>query len=303
MKIKELYHRFRSWQISPARDYKTDSDKHVCANCGCEFEGTYCPTCGQKNTVGVVTWKSVGYDLMKAFGKESESLLSSILQLLGRPGYLISDYINGRRKICYSPINMLFVLAVITLLVIKLLGEDFSQEDVQDWGDSFGKAILWMENNLAISILILTAFLIHPTWLLFRFSPRNTRHSFPKGIYIQVFMCSLIVIFILLSSFHFFEWSILLIPIYYYIAYRQLFGYSIWATLWRTVACLVGSFFVVVFLILLAQYIFSGISPGERSLKLHIIAYIILTATIYGIIYLLYLIGKYRARRRAARCS
>lgn len=301
MKIKDLYRRFRSWQLRPPHNYKRDSDKHVCANCGCEFEGTYCPTCGQKNTVGAANWKSVGYDLMKAFGKESESLISSILQLLGRPGYLISDYINGRRKICYSPVNMLFVLAVVTLLVIKLLGEDFSQEDVQDLGDRFGKAIFWMENNLAITILILTAFLIHPTWLLFRFSPRNTRHSIPKGIYIQVFMCSLIVIFILLSSL--FDGFILLIPIYYYIAYRQLFGYSVWATLWRTVACLVGSFFIATITILLVQDLLSGVSIGKHSRASYIMAFIFLIAIVWGILYLLYLIGKFRARRRAARCS
>ena len=85
MSIKDLYRRFRAWQVKPFR-YEDAVEPHTCANCGRSYEGDFCPVCGQKNDVGRVSWKSVGQELIKIWGMESRSLLSSILQLLGRPG-------------------------------------------------------------------------------------------------------------------------------------------------------------------------------------------------------------------------
>ena len=118
MNLNELYQRFQSWQQDPFH-YGTTADKHICANCGTEFTGNYCPVCGQSYHVGHVTWSSVGQEIIKAWGFESQSFFSSLLQLLGRPGYLISDYINGRQKVCCSPISMLFLLAIIVMLYVN----------------------------------------------------------------------------------------------------------------------------------------------------------------------------------------
>ena len=95
MKIKALYRRFRDWQINPFR-YQDHSD-HVerCANCGTEFQSNFCPVCGQKAGVGPIGWKSVRQGLMIVWGMDSRSLGFSLLQLLFRPGYLISDYISA----------------------------------------------------------------------------------------------------------------------------------------------------------------------------------------------------------------
>ena len=111
MTFKEIFRRFRAWQIEPFQ-YEDTVEQHVCVNCGHSYEGDFCPVCGQKNDEGRVSWKSVGQELIKIWGMESRSLLSSVLQLLGRPGYLIGDYISGRRQVCYSPVSMLFVMAV-----------------------------------------------------------------------------------------------------------------------------------------------------------------------------------------------
>ena len=121
MSLKELYRRFRAWQAEPFH-YEDAVGQHICANCGRSYEGDFCPVCGQKNDVGRVSWKSVGQEMVKTLGLESRSLLSSILQLLGRPGYLIGDYITGRRQVCYSPVSMLFVMAVIVTLILQLAG-------------------------------------------------------------------------------------------------------------------------------------------------------------------------------------
>ena len=121
MSLKEQYRRFRAWQVEPFQ-YEDTVEQHVCVNCGHSYKGDFCPVCGQKNDEGRVSWKSVGQELIKIWGMESRSLLSSVLQLLGRPGYLIGDYISGRRQVCYSPVSMLFVMAVIVTVVLQLAG-------------------------------------------------------------------------------------------------------------------------------------------------------------------------------------
>ena len=44
--------------------------------------------------------------------------------------------------------------------------------------------------------------------------------------------------------------TIFLIPLYYYICYRQLFGYKFWATAWRLAVCFFVWFFLAFYLIL-----------------------------------------------------
>ena len=34
------------------------------------------------------------------------------------------------------------------------------------------------------------------------------------------------------------DWMLLLIPFFYYVAYKQLFGYDVWGTIWRTLLCM-----------------------------------------------------------------
>ncbi|MCR4570475.1 MAG: hypothetical protein K5661_08850, partial [Bacteroidales bacterium] len=79
MSLKEQYRRFRAWQVAPFQ-YEDTVEQHVCVNCGRSYEGDFCPICGQKNDEGRVSWKSVGQELIKIWGMESRSLLSSVLQ-------------------------------------------------------------------------------------------------------------------------------------------------------------------------------------------------------------------------------
>ena len=47
MKFKEQYYRFKEWQQHPIEN-KESHEQHHCNNCGGDFVGNFCPTCGQK---------------------------------------------------------------------------------------------------------------------------------------------------------------------------------------------------------------------------------------------------------------
>ena len=300
MKLKELYERFRAWQLEPFH-YEDAVERHTCVNCGGSYEGDYCPVCGQKNDVGRVTWKSVGQEFIKIWGMESRSLLSSVVQLLGRPGYLIGDYISGRRQVCYSPVSMLFVLAVIVSLILQVAGVKVVNAEAIEAVKyaAIVKAVIWMVNHLGWGMLIFTAFLILPTWLLFRYAPRHTRHTLPEGVYIQLFMSTLVLlIFVLAEAFA--KWLLWLVPVYYYIAFRQLFGYGVWGTLWRTALTWSISYILALLISVEVMFITGQAPPGE-DVKTITIGFFAMLIVCLGVLYIGYLIGKRTAAKRSAK--
>ena len=238
MSLKSLYQRFRAWQCREVTFERRSVTGHTCVNCGNIFDGDYCPICGQRYDIGPADWPAVVDDFKEFQGVSARSVLIFILNMLGRPGYMISDYIKGRRQVCSDPINVLCYVALITLLVSNIVGtkDPVTVADVEE-GGVVAFIVGWLADHLEWAVIIETVLLVFPTWLLFRFSPKHSHHSIPAGIYIQLFMCSLVLLIILLRLLVA-KWMIVLVPIYYCIAYKQLFGYGVWGTIWRTLLCL-----------------------------------------------------------------
>ena len=241
MKIKEIYRRFRAWQITPFH-YQDHSDHtERCANCGTEFQSNFCPVCGQKAGVGKIGWRSVRQGLMVVWGMDSRSLLFSIVQLLLRPGYLISDYISGKRLVSFPPVKMLLLVAIGMMLAQTIADtpDTVGNDTIKSATDLFTR---WADNNYGWAMMAASTLFLLPTWLLFRNAPKHHKHTLPEGFFIQVFMATLFTIIGILSMLCHSLYLLLLWGFYYLIAYRQLFGYGWWSTFWRQcVCCWVGA--------------------------------------------------------------
>lgn len=234
MNLKSIYQRFRKWQLAPFSYETKPGVKYHCANCGNTFEGNFCPACGQRFSV---YQKNLTPEEKKdptlIWGFEADTLLSYLVQLFGRPGYMISDYINGRQRVCGDPINMLCYVAIGTMLVNSLTGNTVTDKSLVAGSGIVGMILGWLAEHMDWAIVFQTVLLILPTWLIFRHAPRNTKHTLMNGVNIQLFMSSLILICVLLRSL-IGNWGLILVPVFYFIAYHQLFGYGVWGTLWRT---------------------------------------------------------------------
>lgn len=246
MNLKNLYRRFRLWQRR-SFEYKNKSKgEKRCSNCGTVFNDNFCPRCGQNANVGRINWKSVEETVMNVWGLDSRSLPNSILQLFFRPGHFVCDYIDGKRQVSFPPVNMLVVVAIVGYFVDKIApveyeitGEDFvGLEILQTY-------LKWCQDDPAWSTLLTCGFLILPTWVLFRFSPRHTRHTLPEGFFIQVFMAILMIILGYLGQLINGAFN-LLVFFYYTVIYRQFFGYKLWGTIWRGILCLYNGFIIAV---------------------------------------------------------
>ena len=247
MDIKAIYRRFRQWQLAPF-DYRPSSQSqaaHQCVNCGNEFVGNFCPVCSQKANVGPITWKSVLQSIGEVWGLHNRSLVYTLVQLFLRPGYFIGDYISGKKQVSFPPVKMLAIITVVGVIVDYLTGVPYKgmfNNDFDFAGDKMlfiDNAFEWMNLHPDLMSVILLSYLIIPNYFIFRYAPRHTRHTLPQGFFIQVFTA---VVFLVINIFHditAMDWfAFVLGNVWLYCAYKQLFGYGWWGTLWRLLLAL-----------------------------------------------------------------
>ena len=233
MTLKERYKRFKAWQLEPFDWSYDENERHHCVNCGYDFTGKFCPHCSQKAGLKKVSWKSVLQSTAEVWGMGNRSLLYSLWQLIWRPGYFISDYINGKRQVSFPPVKMLVVMGVFSVLIDSLFGV---KEVVENSSEStlVNQFFAWLKASPGWGWLIMTGFFMIPTWCLFRYAPRNTRHTLPQGFFITVFMAVQVLIVDDLADF-FGDFFYVLLPLCYFYVFRQLFGYDYWGNFWRVV--------------------------------------------------------------------
>ena len=179
------------------------------------------------------------------WGLHNRSLLYSLVQLFLRPGYFIGDYISGKRQVSFPPVKMLALIALLNLLVDLFVGTPSSSMFNNDFDFEGDKMLLidnafeWMNLHPDVMSLFLLSYLIIPNYFIFRYAPRNTRHTMPQGFFIQVFSAVVFLVINVLdviTSQHLVAAAIA--NLWLFVAYWQLFGYSLWGTLWRLVLAL-----------------------------------------------------------------
>lgn len=280
--LKQKYRRFKQWQREPLH-YHDSGDTHRCCNCGIEFQGNYCHSCGQKATMGTISWHSVWQGIADVWGLGGRSLPRSLWYLLCRPGYLMSDYINGKCQASFPPVKMMVIVGAIFVTLSWIMDyETFEQssEPITSTGFYYyyDRFFQILENNIIWEVLFMLMFLIIPTWFVFRHSPRNPHHTLPQGFYIQVFIATQFMLMI--GSLTFLEeflhhigindistdWIMILFVPFMFIDYKQLFGYNWWGTLWRIVAAVFLAIGVAK-LIVYTGGAFYGMVAGDGALS------------------------------------
>ena len=271
MTIKERYERFKVWQLH-AFEWSYDENKpHHCVNCENDFTGNYCPHCSQKAGVGKITWKSVLQSAAEVWGMHNRSLLYTLWQLIWRPGYFISDYINGRRQVSFPPVKTLVIMGIIGAVIDYLFkAPDITRQAITE-GSSFEDQFLaWVEANPGWGSLSIVCFFLIPTWCIFRYAPRNARHSLPQGFFIQVFMGIQFLIIDILADF-FGDFFYIMVPMCYFYVYRQLFGYNFWGNLWRVLLMFMSGILLALFAISFPDWLIRGSTNNSKHLFLFVI--------------------------------
>lgn len=158
-----------------------------------------------------LTTKGAVLSFMETWGLGSRNIFYTMWHLIWRPGYMIGDYINGRRKKYLQPFFMFFVLTLILVQLAWVLRVQMPKnkdmtlmayELIRDHPDAFTpdqkltvlKAAQridvihdWRDENRGWDILIQSLGVIFVTWLLWRKSPRigTAEWAVESGEYIQ----------------------------------------------------------------------------------------------------------------------
>lgn len=231
----QYYHRFCRWQqAEPRYVNRHEGEVRHCHNCGTEFSDNFCPRCGQRAEVGRVGWRSIRESITLLWGLDSRSLGYTLVQLLGRPGYLVRDYISGHRQVSFPPVKMLVLVCLSVVIFESVFHQENNVISMHFKDEKTDSVIAWINAQKSWATLLYQSLYILPTWLVFRFAPGYPRHTLPEGFFLQVFLSvqSLLLSFLGYWNSDIELWLWL---IYMYITYRQLFGYGWWSTLWRFV--------------------------------------------------------------------
>lgn len=133
--IKERWRAFRQWQQRPYQVAPLSNEQHTCPTCGTQYEGNYCPRCGQSARVGRYSFKNMFKLFLDVWGLGNRSMFRSLRDLILRPGYMIRDYLKGMQMAYFPPFKMFFLLTTFSLIVssgLNLKGENkLAKENVE----------------------------------------------------------------------------------------------------------------------------------------------------------------------------
>lgn len=131
-KRKVLLRAFHIWQLRPAKITPLSEAVNTCASCGTEFQGNYCPRCGQSASVRRFSLRKTILLFLDEWGLGNRNLLFRCLRdLMLRPGYMIRDYLSGMQSAYFSPFKLFFLLTAISLIVEQGLKLDIDAPKYQ----------------------------------------------------------------------------------------------------------------------------------------------------------------------------
>lgn len=107
-------------QTPPAISEETN----ICRNCGATYIGNYCNRCGQSRNTPRYNMSNALRHIAGGFFNIDNGFGHTLIDLLHRPGYMISDFIGGKRASYFRPFQTLFVLAAVYIMIVQLIDPD-----------------------------------------------------------------------------------------------------------------------------------------------------------------------------------
>lgn len=181
----------------------------TCKNCSTEFNGKFCPECGQKSATRRITMGQVGQDLRGQLVHINRGFLYTIFELTKRPGHSIREYLEGQRVRHVRPIKFMIWASAISFLIYQLL--DFQERMIQQLemelgqpkqSEQMGQKIgAFLSSHPSLILLCTVPSIAFIAWLLFRKRKYNYAEYFTLNAYL---MGQLSVLSILISLVYYF---------------------------------------------------------------------------------------------------
>lgn len=223
-------------------------------------------------------WKTLLL-FLDVWGMGNRGMFRTLRDLILRPGYLICDYLNGKRSAYFPPFKLLFLLTTLSLLVghgFNVLGINYQGEFTPFTDSSESEALIVLYNSVnaifqfqrnypAIFMLIYMGLAGYFFYIFFKKSKILGKLTFNEFFIGLVYMVSMYILYT--TFFRFFGcfglnriWSSMFV-LTFLIPLKQLSGYSWGSTILRSFGGLVlgglSTFTVLILLIFLVLSIYN----------------------------------------------
>lgn len=94
----------------------------ACKNCDTEYQGNFCPSCGQKLIEERFTIREGISNVVGIVFNFDRGLWPTLYGLLVNPGKVLRDYINGVTVKYYNPFRFVFLILTISVILLASLG-------------------------------------------------------------------------------------------------------------------------------------------------------------------------------------
>ena len=182
----------------------------ICENCSHDYDGNFCPNCGQKASIQRITLQYLWRSSLHIILDYDRGLWPTLRDLFVRPGTLITNYLEGQRVRYYQPFKLLLVLAAIGAFItlqsgafsaetfLETIPEDERQSELAlifaDVLQAFGRFFT------VFMFLSVPAYALF-SWLFYRKNRYNfTEHLFLMGYYV----CFTTILYVLFTPIMFF---------------------------------------------------------------------------------------------------
>lgn len=99
-------------------------NRTYCKNCESELTDAYCQSCGQRASVGRVTFKETFNDFFATIFSIDAPFIKTLKLLFSNPGKLLRAYLGGQRKAYYKPVAFFILMTIAHVLIRSLLNFD-----------------------------------------------------------------------------------------------------------------------------------------------------------------------------------
>lgn len=104
----------------------------ICLNCNNTYTGNYCNRCGQSKKTARLSFTHGVKNIFGGLSHMEHGFWGTLFELLYRPGYMIGDFIRGKRAHHLGPFHALFLLAALYILLVKFVDPNaLKQEEEQ----------------------------------------------------------------------------------------------------------------------------------------------------------------------------
>ena len=169
-----------------------------CKNCYNQFEGNFCPKCGQAFTVHRINAAYFLHDIPHSILHVDKGLPYTFKQLITHPAKALREYLEGKRVRFFRPFGYVVIMSAVCSLLINQIRLLIQNVQVKRTGETIIQHPSFFSHYQSAFIFLMIPFVSICTWLVFK---RN-RYNFWEHALINSYLAAqLNVLLVLIQMF------------------------------------------------------------------------------------------------------